>query len=286
MNPYRGPVKLSALAVHPVKSTAIRPVQQAYVDLAGLRGDREWMVVDRDGALVSARELPSLFRICSDTPATDDTVESGLRLSAPSLEPLTVKIPDAQRIPVRVHRTELEAVPAGAAAHDWIRRALGRDDVRLVWCDDPTRRRLNPAWAREPDHTAFADSSPLTLASTRSLAQVQEWMVQTALERGDEAPGALPMKRFRPNLVVDEVPEPFLEDSWSTVRVGEVGFRVAAPVDRCVMTTIDPGTQAKGKEPIRTLARHRAWSGKTWFAVKLVPETTGTLRVGDEVHAG
>ena len=40
---------------------------------------------------------------------------------------------------------------------------------------------------------------------------------------------------------------------------------------------------AFGKEPIRTLSRHRRWDGKTWFAVNLVPETTGTVNVGDEV---
>jgi hypothetical protein len=38
-----------------------------------------------------------------------------------------------------------------------------------------------------------------------------------------------------------------------------------------------------GKEPIRTLARHRQWDGKTWFAVQLVPESTGSIAVGDQV---
>jgi uncharacterized protein YcbX len=50
--------------------------------------------------------------------------------------------------------------------------------------------------------------------------------------------------------------------------------------DRCVMTTIDPITLASGKEPIRTLARHRRWDGKTWFGTRLVPLGTATICVG------
>ena len=42
---------------------------------------------------------------------------------------------------------------------------------------------------------------------------------------------------------------------------------------------------ASGRPRIRTLARHRSWEGKTWFAVQLVPEVLGDLRVGDEVVA-
>ena len=67
------------------------------------------------------------------------------------------------------------------------------------------------------------------------------------------------------------------------MQVGAVTFRVVKPVDRCVLTTIDPTTLERGPEPIRTLARHRKWDGATWFAVQLVPEVRGVVGVGDEV---
>ncbi|MGC1283897.1 MAG: hypothetical protein WA895_13260, partial [Streptosporangiaceae bacterium] len=55
-----------------------------------------------------------------------------------------------------------------------------------------------------------------------------------------------------------------------------------------VMTTIDPDTAAKGKEPIATLARSRRWDGKTWFGVNLIPDSPRTaeswIRVGDPVR--
>lgn len=278
-------MKLLGINVHPVKSTAIRPVTQAQVGRAGLRGDREWMVVDSGGDLVSARELPALFGIVADTPATDDSLDAALRLRTHGQGDLLLDRPTSPRQLVRVHHVEMKAVPAGAEADGWVRAATGRDDLSLVWCDDPTQRSLNPAWSEPGDHAAFPDSAPLTLASPTSLDQVNEWLAETALEQGETTPEPLPINRFRANVVVGGISEPFAEDAWSHVRIGNVPFRVAAPVDRCVMTTIEPGNFTKGKEPIRTLARHRKWGGKTWFAVKLLPDGEGTIRVGDEVTA-
>ncbi len=102
----------------------------------------------------------------------------------------------------------------------------------------------------------------------------------------------LDMLRFRPNVVVDGDPDqPFAEDAWPFVQLGEVRFRVSGVCDRCVMTTIDPVSLARGKEPIRTLAKHRRWDGKTWFGVWLVPDLAAspahaTVTVGDTVLPG
>ena len=39
------------------------------------------------------------------------------------------------------------------------------------------------------------------------------------------------------------------------------------------------------KDPaLRSLARHRKWEGATWFAVQLVPDARGVVRLGDEVQ--
>ena len=86
--------------------------------------------------------------------------------------------------------------------------------------------------------------------------------------------------------VVIDGEEPFAEDEWPTVRIGGVDFRTAETCDRCVMATFDPETLAGGKEPIRTLARHRRWDGKTWFGTRLVPLGSGDISLGDEVVPG
>lgn len=139
----------------------------------------------------------------------------------------------------------------------------------------PRERSVNPSnGGADGDVLSLADPGPLLLTSDRSLAQLQEWV-------GEEP--HISMMRFRPNVVVDGG-QAFEEDTWPGVRLGDLEFRVQQTCDRCVMTTIDPVTLAKGPEPLRTLARHRKWDGKTWFGVWLVPQSVGGIELGDEVR--
>lgn len=280
-------MRVVALNVHPVKSCAIRPVRSATVERAGFAGDRRWMVVDAEGVLVSARELHGLFSVVPDTPQTSDEVRGGLRLRAAGAPDLHLDVErHDEEIPVRLHRHDLVGALVSPEADAWLSEVTGRPGLRLVRSVDPTQRSLNPDHSVAGDHTAYADGYPVTLASLSSLRQLQDWVAEGAVERGEPVPEPLPVERFRANVVIEGDLEPFVEDGWGRVRLGAVGFRVAKPVDRCVMTTIDGGSLATGPEPIRTLARHRRWEGKTWFAIQLIPDGTGAVHVGDEVIPG
>ncbi|MEP9384387.1 MOSC domain-containing protein [Nocardioides cheoyonin] len=273
-------MRLAGINVHPVKSTAIRPVETAYVGVHGLAGDREWMVVDTAGMLVTARDTPRLFHVVADNAATglDDLDGADLRLSAPGLDPLDVRIPTqpGAEVGVRFFGGTVRARPAGEAADAWLRRALGSDDLRLVWCHEPEARVVEgPGLEDGRHHAVFQDDSPVSLLSDASVAALNGWT-------GEE----IPARRFRANLLVDGAPTAFAEDGWSVLTIGGARLRVVVPIARCSMTTIDPDTLTTGKEPIRTLARHRKWSGQTWFAVHLVVEQPGEIAVGDELVLG
>lgn len=265
-------MQVVSLRIHPVKSTAITRLPSAYVGLAGLRGDREWMVVDDHGAMVSAREVPELFGVHA-TPN-----EGGVRLEAAGAGAIQIERPNAGQVEVTMFtRPPMLARRAGDAADAWVQEAVGRAGLRLVWCDDPTRRTLNPEFSRPTDHAAFQDGYPVTVASLASLRQLNTW-----IEDADGEP--IEVDRFRPNVVIDG-DVPFAEDDWTSVRIGRVSFRAAKPVDRCAMTLVDPDSLARGKEPIRTLSRHRKWDGKTWFCHHLIPDGEGEITVGDPVVA-
>jgi len=275
-------IRVTGLAIHPVKSTAIRPLDQAEVLPWGLAGDRRWMVVDGNRKLVSARELRTLFRITADVAETDPVLTVPLRLSAPGMEPIDIAEPGGSLVDVRMHSNDLQGRVADEAAHQWLRTALDRDDLTLIWCDDPERRTFDRPWARPGDHAPYTDSCPVSLASLASLRQLNDWIAEGALDRGEEPPPPLPIERFRPNVVADgEVP--FAEDDWERIRIGDVGFRKPKRIDRCVMTTISTDDLSSGKEPIRTLARHRLHDQQTWFAIHLIPEGPGTIAIGDPI---
>lgn len=276
--------RLAELAVHPVKSTARRPVTEARVLPRGLADDRSWVVVGGDRVAVTARDAPALLQIVADTPVTDPSVSSALRLRAPGAETLEIgPTPSSgELVPVRLFSNHLQGRAAGAEADGWIRSRLGRNDVRLLWCHDPQARQLNPAHSEPGDHTAFADGYPVTVASQASLEQLNDWITETAASRGDGDPPQVGQERFRANLVVTGTPA-FAEDRWQRIEVGPVRLRRAKQVDRCAITTIEPRSLARGAEPLRTLGVHRRSERGVLFAVHFIPETTGTIRAGDRV---
>lgn len=265
---------LSAINRYPVKSCRGQGVPQASVEPWGLAGDRRWLVADENGSCVTAREYPRLLLV---EPRIGD--DGGLELTSPDADPLTVRVPGGDLVPVTVWKSSLSATPADAAASSWFSKIIGRP-VRLVYLDDPTRRRPNPAFALPTDHVSFADGYPLLLTTTASLTALNDWIAEGP--RAEEGP--LPMTRFRPSVVVDGT-RPWEEDGWRRVRIGAAVFRVVKGCDRCTITMTDADTAERGKEPIATLARHRRWDGEVWFGMNIIPDTAGAqIAVGDVVE--
>ena len=227
--------------------------------------------------MVTAREVPQLFGIVADNAATGSGPAEGVRLAAPGVEAIEIAVPmsgpaGAPRQVSMFGKPPFWARAAGDRATAWIRRVLDRDDVSLVWCADPGERPLGLDRFRVTDRAAFQDASPLTLLTTASVAQLGDW-----------AGTPIAANRFRPNLMVDGAAAPFAEDGWRRVLIGDAVLRVVGRTARCVMTTIDPATLEKGREPIRSLAENRSSGGKTWCAVHLAIEQQGAIAVGDEV---
>lgn len=269
---------VSSLTVYPVKSTAGLDVGECVVHPWGLENDRRWMVVDDEGETVTARTRRKLLHVVA-TPQHGGAIA----LAAPDMPALAVDVPrrDAQ-MSVTLSRLE-SALSAGPVADDWVSELLG-ESVHLVWLDDPRRRPVGTSHGgRHGDVLNLADAGPILLTATASLSRLDEWLEETAAERGEQWPGPLAMRRFRPNIVVEDVGEPFAEDEWKLIRVGDVELRFGEHCDRCALPTIDPVTLVSSKEPTRTLALRRHWEHSVFFGVRLIPTTTGVIRVGDRV---
>ena len=274
---------VTSLTAYPVKSLGGVSLEEAVVEAQGLRGDRRWAVVDPAGTKVTAREEHALLGLRAE-PGDDGAV----RLVAGDSPPLTVR-PPREAEPVAVSFSGQDrARPAGQAADAWISERVGRT-LHLVWQDDAVRRPIRAEMGGlHGDRNSLSDAAPLHVTSEASLGQLNDWIVETCLERGEEPGEPLGHDRFRPNVVIAGG-EPFAEDTWAGARIGDVPFRATMVCDRCVMTTIDRTTRESAKEPIRTLARHRKWDGATWFGIRLTPvlplAAGATIRVGDEVVA-
>jgi len=212
-------MRLSSLHLYPVKGGHRIDVTSAQVQPWGLAGDRRWVPVDPEGVSVTQREVPSLTQI------QPTLLDDGVRLSAPGLPDLTIPAVAGDYVEITLWRTQFKASAAGAPADEWLTRVTGRP-LRLMWLDDPTRRPVDPDYARPGDVVNGADGYPLLLANAASHAAVNDWIIE---DGGDP----VPMTRFRPNVVIEGAPA-WAEDDWvgRRIRIGEVEFRMPKPCAR------------------------------------------------------
>lgn len=265
-----------SLHVHPVKSVAGIAPDEVAVEPWGLSGDRRWAVVDVEGSVVTQRQQPRLALASSRPLAAGRIV-----LSAPGMADLTVEVPEPGPLePAVLFGKKIETVVAAGEAGDWLSAFLGMP-VRLVHLDDPAvRRPVDPDYALPGETVSLADAYPLLITTLASLEALNE-----LIARGDHPEeGPLPMNRFRPSLVVAGGGA-WAEDGWRRIAVGDTAvFRGVRECGRCVVTTTDQRTATRGKEPLKTLARHRRIGKSLAFGRQVAPVTLGTVRVGDEVR--
>jgi len=261
-------ITLSSLIYYPIKACRGFEVDSAEVERMGLQHDRRMMVTTPEGEFLTQREYPKLALV---TP----TLRNGsLELSAPDFDSVQVNIQTTGTShPVNIWKSKgVQAIDQGEDAADWFSDWLGTA-VRLVHFADGYQRKVNEQWAvHEDDHTGFADGYPILLASEEGLEDLN-----TRLEE------PLPMNRFRPNIVVKGC-EPFAEDGWNRIQVGDVKLAVVKPCARCEVTTIDKVTLDRSKEPLKTLGKYRKHKLGAIFGQNVIPLNGGKLRLGMNVE--
>ncbi|WP_090508564.1 MOSC domain-containing protein [Pseudomonas marincola] len=264
-------MRLSALYRYPMKSAAGQLLDSSRVGLLGLQGDRRWMAVDAEsGRFLTQRLLAQMTQMNVHWRGED-----GVLLTAPNMPELFVAVPtgeDALR-GVTVWRDSFRVPDAGDEAAEWVSRFLGRD-CRLVYVPEARARQVDSGYGEAGDKVGFADGFPLLLIGQSSLDDLSARV-------GRE----LPMLRFRPNLVITGA-EPYAEDSWKRIRIGEIEFRVAKGCSRCIMTTLDPATgeRSADREPLTTLKTYREREGEVYFGQNLIADGAGELQVGMAVE--
>ena len=271
---------VSDLFVYPIKSCGGIRVDSADLWETGLYLDRLWMLVTADGRFVSQRTVPRLALV-----RTALKFES-LQLRAPGMLRLDIPIAgfdysDARRVDVEVWGTRVEAFPENDLVNTWFSRFLDLP-VRLVRIDPDFRRICDPAWTGNQEAiTQFADGFPLLVISKASLDDLNR-----RLEAAGKA--AVPMERFRPNVVIDGV-DAYEEDYLSTVSTPAYEFRMVKPCARCGIPSIDQETGEPGTEPGHTLAAYRhnprvhgVTFGMNAIVVRGADEAV--IRVGDDLQ--
>jgi len=265
---------VTEIHIYPVKSCKGIPLQESRVGPYGLINDRKWMVI-HEGNFITLRQKPIMALI------QPTITEEYLLLEAPGREILKVALAPGRRaegplINVTIWGGEHIAVDEGDIAGLWLSELLGCS-VRLVrQTDNHNRKTPSHHIEGHPNTVSFADGFPVLLTSEGSLKELNSRMKE-----------ALPMSRFRSNIVVHGPGPGFTEDQWSRIRIGDVCFSIVKPCARCKATTVDGLTGSyHGSEPLETLRkfRKRLDMQGVFFGQNLTQENEGVIRVGDLVQ--
>ncbi|SKB11701.1 conserved hypothetical protein [Planktothrix sp. PCC 11201] len=272
-------MNLVELFIYPIKSCGKIALNQGEVTLKGLDWDREFMWVDESGQFVTQRTYPQLAKI--RVQQLGELIELSVEnqnIKSFQLQPTLTGISK----PVQVWRDTTIAVDQGDEVADWLKNALKQDNqpnLRLVRQSPDFIRPVDPNYAVNINNqVSFADGYPCLLTNTASLAELNRKLTETYPISSQE----IPMNRFRPNLVID-TDQPFIEDQWKTILIGEVYFDLVKPCSRCIVTTTDQNSGERNPltEPLKTLATFRQQPRGVMFGVNIIPRNTGTIQVGD-----
>ncbi len=240
------------------------------------------MVVNERDEFVTQRDLPKMATIWVDE------LDGGIELASESMdEPLFVSLENTNTDLLRrvnVWASTVLGQTVSPEADDWLSTCLGRN-LRLVYMPDSTERACSPTHAKNGEIVSFADGYPFLLVNEASLSDLNHRISDNAIKQGaSNAPAALPMSRFRSNIVIKGA-DAWAEDHWKEIQIGEHVFRSVKPCARCQVTTTDQATgEISGPEPLATLGAFRDSTNGVLFGVNLTcVSSSGLVRVGDLV---
>lgn len=261
-------LQLQDIYTYPIKSLGGIRLDKAKVEEKGLKYDRRWMLVDRDGRFLTQRKYPEMALL--QTKITDGGI-SVFDKENPSRQILVPYDSGSARyrmVTIWEDRVEAQIVNSGISL--WFSEVL-KIECELVFMPPSTRRKLQPEYAVNGESVSFADGMPYLLIGQSSLDDLNSRLSNP-----------VPMNRFRPNLVFSGG-SPFQEDEWDTVTIGDARFKITKPCARCVVTTVDQQTGEKGREPLTTLSTYRNRDGKVMFGQNMLLLRGTDISVGDTI---
>ncbi|KAF2109057.1 molybdenum cofactor sulfurase protein-like protein [Lophiotrema nucula] len=111
----------------------------------------------------------------------------------------------------------------------------------------------------------LSNESPILTVSRSSLNRLNELI---KAEGGKAAQAEV----FRANIVIAQnleyppgAEEPYAEDDWRYLQVGQQYFEMLGPCRRCQMVCVDQRTAEKNQEPFVTLSKTRRFDGRVYF---------------------
>ncbi|MEG1116280.1 MAG: MOSC domain-containing protein, partial [Janthinobacterium sp.] len=225
------------------------------------------------GRFLTQREYPRMALIVPRIKATT------LELRAPGMLRLEIELglPHPQLAPmldVQVWDDSVRAYDCDDVTATWFSNAIGVP-CRLARFHPDAVRATSTTWTNGvAAETMFADGYPVLIAGNASLDDVNDKLRAAGRE-------ALPMNRFRPNLVIGDIGA-FEEDYADFLQFGATTLKPVKPCSRCPIPSVDQATGVPGPDPLDVMHGYRAkpeLDGAICFGMNAIVTEGGDERI-------
>lgn len=262
------------LFIYPIKSCGGIEVKSFSLSQIGPDLDRQFVLVDEQGKFLSQRTLPKMAQISVSVMSFPAPT---VGISAPGMpcHRISIQQNDGPVMDITIHKDSCQGIDLGGYHAQWFSEFLGQQ-CRLVKQLPRTPRLRTPSALGREIKVSYADGYPLLVTSAESLDNLNTRITANG-------GSAVPMNRFRPNIVLSGCGEAYSEDSWRGLATGLVRLEAANKCVRCIITTTDQQTGVREKEPLRTLVTYRKSESGIEFGRNFTVLVEGRVSVGDLV---
>ncbi|CAM8877089.1 unnamed protein product [Rhodiola kirilowii] len=295
--PSPGPL-LKSISVYPIKSCAGFNVEKWPLCVSGLLYDREWILRGVSGDILTQKKVPDMRLIRT-------TIDLNMKILVAESPRCKLKLwldlysnvnycgkedfgLNNQRYEVHIYDEEV---------NQWFCDAIGRPCTLLRLASPGNQSCLNNLTSQRvcrdvSSKLNFVNEAQILLINAESVCDLNN-RVKANGQKALHGTEVNPM-RFRPNLVIS-AREPYTEDGWRSLRIGNCKFTSLGGCNRCQMINLDDEQDQilKQNEPLATLAAYRRNKGKILFGILLRYEggekeghdpTHAWLQVGQEIY--
>ncbi|XP_031275116.1 molybdenum cofactor sulfurase-like isoform X1 [Pistacia vera] len=289
---------IKSVTLYPIKSCAGFSVQHWPLCNTGLLHDREWLLQSPTGEILTQKKVPEMCFITTfidldqqimfvESPRCRDKFSINLKPDSDNGGREEINL-CAQRYEVHGYTDEVNL---------WFSKAIGRPCILLRCSSSKSAVCVNKSrsvgMCRDLDSRLnFSNEAQFLLLSEESISDLNSRLSSMDAEKGTHgAPVQVNYMRFRPNLVLSGG-EPYAEDRWRNLKIGNNHFTSLGGCNRCQMINFvhKDGQVQKSNEPLATLASYRRVKGKILFGILLKYDmadkldSSSYLEVGQEVH--
>lgn len=220
-------VKIEDIILYPIKSCGGFSVEKWRCTAKGLLYDREWVLVDLEGRMLTSKNTPILVTIRPELNFEKDSLIVRCR-NLPELNiPLSLDSnSEMNSMSVRVCGDDCQGFSYGSEVDTWFSNAIQIPCKLVRQAQDFVRTCKLPTSAEDRvEQVSFANESQLLVLNQESVLSLREKISENAESSHFQESLQTTIARFRANLVVSGA-APYSEDLWAYLENANVTIRV------------------------------------------------------------